>query len=118
MQSTQIVQINYREQIASIVAMHLNGDFSDSLTRFSYVDGADDFLRFIQSPDYLGYAREFILIDRIMPQIIQRIGSNLQIIDLGPGNGQKAIRLLTYLNGRTLNYVALDMSRRMLSVAR
>ncbi len=118
MQLVQTIQIDYREQIAGIVARQLNGDFSDSLTRFSYVDGAEDFLRLIQSPDYLGYTREMILIDRIMPQINQRIGYNSQVIDLGPGNGRKAIRLLTYLNRRISNYVALDMSTRILNIAR
>lgn len=118
MQLVQTMQIDYREQIAGIVARQLNGDFSDSLTRFSYVDGAEDFLRLIQSPDYLGYRREMTLIDRIMPQINQRIGYNSQIIDLGPGNGQKAIRILTYSNGQISNYTALDMSQQILNVAR
>ena len=117
MQVLQLAQTECREQIAAIVARHLVGDYSDSLTRFSYINGAEDFLRFIHTPDYFGYTREFSLINRITPQISRRIRNNSQIIDLGPGDGQKAIRILTNLSGRISNYLALDISRQMLNVA-
>lgn len=118
MQVVQAIQQDYREQIAAIVAGQLDGDYSDSLTRFSYINGAHDFLRFIQSPDYFGYTREMTLIDTIAPQIALRIRNNSQVVDFGAGDGQKAIRLLTNLNGRISNYLAFDMSQQMLNIAR
>ena len=118
MQITQTIQQDYRTQIATIVSRHVAGDYSDTLTRFSYINGVEDFLRFIQSPDYFGYSREIALIGRIVEPILQRIRNNSQIIDLGPGNGQKAMFLMSAISSRVSEYLALDMSQQMLNVAR
>ncbi len=106
------------QQMVSIVARHLEGDYSDTLTRFSYILGASDFLRFIYTPQYLGYTKEMKLLDCITPKIEQIIGKNLQIIDLGPGNGKKAVKIMENLGKLVSHYSALDMSRQMLDTAR
>lgn len=115
----QIELRDYRKRIANVIMRQLNGNFSETLTKFLYLgNGARHFLRFIQDQNYSGYGREIVLINRIMPQIAQRVRSNLQIVDLGPGNGEKAVIILGYLNEKVSDYLAIDISQEMLDIAK
>ena len=69
---------NFQTQILKIVASQLKGDYSDSMTRFSYINGgANIFLQLIHNPDYLGYDREIILLNKIVPKI-RRINNSFE----------------------------------------
>ena len=110
---------NFQTQILKIVASQLKGDYSDSMTRFSYINGgANIFLQLIHNPDYLGYDREIILLNKIVPKIRRINNSFTQIIDLGPGDGTKASKIVRLLSTQSLEYFALDISNEMLSIAK
>ncbi len=117
MEMTPPTPLYYNEQIVVIVMRQLHRDYSDTLTKFSYITGAQDFLRFSLSPDYSTYQRELATIERIAPAISQRLGNSFQMVDLGPGDGQKAMRLINQFVGRTFDYLALDMSQSLLKAA-
>ena len=107
-----------QSQILRIITSQLNGSYFDSLTRFSYInEGASIFLQLIRNPDYLGYGREIILINKIIPKI-RNTHSFDQIIDLGPGDGTKATEIIKLLNTRNTEYLALDISNEMLNIAK
>ena len=72
----------FQSQILEIITNQLNGDYSDSMTRFSYIKGgANKFLQLIRDPDYLGYDREMILFNKIIPKISRKIKSIRRLID-------------------------------------
>ncbi|MGV8086631.1 MAG: L-histidine N(alpha)-methyltransferase [Candidatus Woesearchaeota archaeon] len=110
-------QNNFIVQIADIVLRQLNGDYSDSLTRFSYISGAEDFIKFTCAENYFGYSRELILIDKMLPNLINKIQNYSQIIDLGPGDGCKAVRIINGINGKISRYLGLDISLPLLNSA-
>jgi len=107
-------------EIENIVRQHLEGDYSDSLTRFSYLNGgAQQFIRLTQNPDYTSYERELLLLDQILPNIETLIGNDLQIVDFGVGDGMKLNRVLSYLRQRIhVSYLGLDLSPEMIEIAR
>jgi len=113
----QTTQNNIIVQVADIVKRQLNGDYSDSLTRFSYINGAEDFMKFTHAENYFGYSREIILVDKMMPNLVNKIHNYSQIIDLGPGDGCKAIKIIDGINGKVSSYIGLDMSLTMLNSA-
>ncbi len=103
--------VDYRNNIIDTVSRQLNGDFSETLTKFSYLgNGAKNFLKLAQSPNYLGYSREILLIDKIRPFLTQFE----ELIDLGPGDGRKACKIIN----QACNYLAMDISCEMLEIAR
>ncbi|MBU0459702.1 MAG: L-histidine N(alpha)-methyltransferase [Nanoarchaeota archaeon] len=108
------------EQIEKIVRQHLQENYSDSLTRFSYLNGgAEQFIRLTQNPDYTSYERELNLINQILPNIKNLVGSNLQIIDFGVGDGRKLNQILSSLRESIdVSYLGLDLSPTMIEVAR
>ena len=109
----------FQSQILEIITNQLNGDYSDSMTRFSYIKGgANKFLQLIRDPDYLGYDREMILFNKIIPKISRKIKSIRRLIDLGPGDGTKATKIIKLLNIQNLEYLALDISCEMLNIAK
>jgi len=108
------------EQIEEIVRQHLQGNYSDSLTRFSYLNGgAKQFIRLTQNPDYTSYERELNLMSQILPNIRTLVGSDLQIVDFGVGDGRKLNQILSSL-GESIDiaYLGLDLSPAMIEVAR
>jgi len=115
-----ITPVDYRREIERIVRQHLQGDYSDSLTRFSYLnDGAEQFIQLTQNPDYTSYNREINLLAQILPNIVEFIEDDLQIVDFGVGDGLKSARILSYLNqSRQVGYLGLDMSPEMIEIAR
>jgi uncharacterized SAM-dependent methyltransferase len=108
------------EQIEEIVRQHLQGNYSDSLTRFSYLNGgAEQFIRLTQNPDYTSYVRELNLINQILPNIRNLIGMDLQIVDFGVGDGRKLNQILSSLRKSIdVSYLGLDLSLAMIEVAR
>jgi len=103
-----------KRTVLSIVQQHLRGNYSDLLTRFSYLaSGAHDFIQMTQNPNYLGYKREMLLINNLVHSLRNTIYTPLHIIDLGPGDGTKALKLLN-LHGSVIQYTALDISQEML----
>jgi len=103
-------------QILGIANEHVQGIYTDTLTRFSYVNGgADDFLRFIENPLYTGFAQEILLIRRLLARQ-KGITQGRHLIDLGPGNGVKALELMQAANFSS--YTAVDISTHMLEIAR
>lgn len=113
--------MSIQEQILNIVFRQLQGDYSQALTKFSYLGkGADQYLSLVNSSDYLSYEREMLLLQKVVP-VIQRIiqRGRLQIIELGPGDGRKAAGLMFCLAKKNkFSYLALDISQKMLSIAR
>jgi len=106
-------------QILQIVSDQLRGDYSDSLTRFSYLNGgAYDFVCMAHAPDYLGNDREIRLVSAMALEIRQRIPCFGQIIELGPGDGAKAATLIERMDRRSVAYTGLDISQEMLRIAR
>ncbi len=103
------------EQIETIIQQHLNGNYSDSLTRFSYLNGgAEQFIRLTQNPDYTSYDRELNLIQNVLP-FLQNLDS-LQIIDFGVGDGRKMNLIIPNLSN--VSYLGLDISPAMIDFAR
>lgn len=114
--------MSVQEQILNIVFRQLQGDYSEALTKFSYLGkGADQYLSLVNSPDYLSYEREMLLLQKAVP-IIQRIiqrNYGFQIIELGPGDGRKAAELMLRLAKKNnFSYLALDISQEMLFIAK
>lgn len=112
---------DYRREIANIVQQHLQRNYLDALTRYSYLgEGANQFLRLIHSPNYTSYNRGLRLLNEILPRIRNIIlSNNLQVIDFGVGDGMLSLRILSYLNQEcNLSYLGLDISREMLEIAR
>lgn len=107
----------FKSQILEIIVNQLNGDYSDSMTRFSYIKGgANKFLQLIRDPDYLGYDREMILFNKIIPKISRKIKPIRRLIDLGPGDGTKATKIIKLLDTQNLDYLAFDISSEMLNI--
>jgi len=103
---------NVRKEIGNIVRQHLQGNYLDTLTRFSYLDqGAEQFLKLVNSPDYTSYDQEMGLIDRMIPNL-SRFS---RVVDIGVGNGLKAAKILSSLDCK---YLGLDISEDMLQIAR
>lgn len=107
-------------EIRNIVIQHLRGDYSDSLTRFSYLNGgAEQFVQLTQNPDYTSYERELNLLHQILPRIREIISNRLQIIDFGVGDGRKSNQIISYFRERIeTSYLGLDLSHRMIEIAR
>ena len=107
-------------EIEDIVRQHLQGDYSDSLTRFSYLNGgAEQFIRLTQNPDYTSYERELSLLNQILPNIRSLVDNNLQVVDFGVGDGRKLNQVLLYLRERIdTTYLGLDLSSTMIEIAR
>jgi uncharacterized SAM-dependent methyltransferase len=106
---------NLTNDIGRVVREHKNGNYSETLARFSYLgDGAVDFLRFIQSPDYSGFNVEMDLIREMF--VGGNYGRPINVVDLGVGNGEKG-RVICELIGRVRRYLGIDMSREMLEIA-
>lgn len=109
----------FQSQILKIIRSQLNGDYSDSMTRFSYIKGgANKFLQLIRDPNYLGYDREMILFNKIIPRINRKIKPINRLIDLGPGDGTKAIKIIKLLCTQNLDYLAFDISCEMLNITK
>lgn len=109
----------FQSQILEIIRSQLNGDYSDSMTRFSYIKGgANKFLQLIRDPNYLGYDREMILFNKIIPRINRKIKPINRLIDLGPGDGTKAIKIIKLLGIQNLDYLAFDISGEMLNITK
>lgn len=108
------------DEIEDIVRQHLQSDYSDSLTRFSYLNGgAEQFISLTRNPDYTSYERELGLLNQIFPNIRSLVGNKLQIIDFGVGDGIKLNYALSYLRRRIdVSYLGLDLSTAMIEIAR
>lgn len=108
------------EEITEIVGRHLQGDYSDSLTRFSYLNGgAESFIRLTQNPDYTGYEREISLLEQVMPQLVDLVDGDLQVVDLGVGDGRKLNQVLLNLQDQIeAEYLGIDLSPAMIEIAR
>jgi SAM-dependent methyltransferase len=106
------------ELIEEIVRQHLQGNYSDSLTRFSYLNGgAEQFIRLTQNPDYTSYMRELGLIESIFGSLEHF--SCLQVIDFGVGDGRKLNLVLSNLRKyMEVSYLGLDLSSAMIDIAR
>ena len=104
---------NITEQIGLIVEQHRNGVYQDALTRFSYLgEGAGDFLEFIRDPNYTGFRQEVLMLRRMIDEFRDRFRGS-HVVDLGPGDGLKAMEILSLAD----SYLALDMSEEMLEIA-
>lgn len=108
-------------QIIRIVRQQLAGDYSQTLTKFSYLEqGAEYFLRLVNTPVYCGYQRELALIEKIIPAIKRTTGNSdklLYVVDLGPGDGIKSATILSALKPERLIYGAFDISESLLCCA-
>jgi len=115
--NSQIIQ-----QILDIVRQHQRGIYSDSLTRFSYLEeGSDLFLQLTKNPDYITHQREVKLLQSLFGKILSiQTSGNLHVIDMGVGDGLKSREILERLErmGFELFYTGIDMSLEMIEVAR
>ncbi|MBT5022213.1 hypothetical protein HOK51_05460 [Candidatus Woesearchaeota archaeon] len=115
--------LSYSNEILDILKNHLVGNYSDSLTRFSYLNsGAESFVRLTQNPNYTSYDVESQLLSNLIPAMSSIISdvnnSNLQLIDFGVGDGLKSECIITDLSCRhNISYLGLDMSKDMLNIA-
>jgi len=114
-------QKKYQTQIISIIQQQLASNYSHTLTKFSYLDkGTNYFLQLMDYPEYHTYHNEIHLIEKIIPSLNKTVGSSkkqLEIIDLGPGNGKKSAMVLSGLSTNSINYKAFDISKTMLNNA-
>jgi len=109
----------YKSEIADIVIQQLAGKYSQALTKYSYLEqGADYFLQLTSRPEYVGYSKEIMLLQNIAKQLAPFSQAALNVIDLGPGNGEKALTLLSFLNHSNTTYLAIDKSPHMLAIAK
>lgn len=94
--------------------------------KYSYVDGGADYwdqyvqrLSSEQSPNM--YTSTVDLLDTNFDDLKRLLGTHKQInvVDLGPGNGLPVKQLLTHLKGlgRLKRYIAIDISKEMLEIA-
>ncbi len=91
-----------------------SGDCERSLIKYSYLgEGARNFLRLTRHPDYQGFRRELQLIELMSEEL--RFLSDIHILDLGPGDGLKAGRIMEIIGPNT-EYTAIDLSPEMLSI--
>lgn len=91
------------------------GEHERSLIKYSYLgEGARNFLRLTRHPDYQGFRRELQLIE-LMSEELRSLGAT-HMLDLGPGDGLKARRIMEIIGGDT-QYAAIDLSPEMLSIA-
>ncbi len=107
--------INYKNEILKILEEQSNGNYSNTFTKYSYINGAKDFVRFTRNPNYIAYNGEMKLLKLIAPIILNL--QELNIYDLGPGDGSKAKYLLNRLENVSM-YVGIDISQNMLDIAR
>ena len=102
-----------QHEIRQVLLAHTIENYSDTLTKFSYIaDGTQNFLDMIQNPNYHGYRREILILERMTNYFPK--GRN--IIDFGPGNGVKGMMIAQ--SSESLSYLAIDISQSMLATAR
>ncbi len=107
--------ISYKSEILKILEKQSNGNYSNTLTKYSYINGAIDFVKFTRNPNYIAYNGEMKLLKLIAPTISSL--QEINVYDLGPGDGNKAKYLLNRLNNVS-KYIGIDISQNMLDIAR
>lgn len=115
--ATKQLITNYQTEIQNIVNKHLQQIYDDNLTRFSYIDGAQDFIDMINDCHYQGFRQELLMIKTIAKFIKLKIPQLKTLIDLGTGDGIKSHLLMKYLVVQP-KYLGLDISPRMLEIAK
>jgi hypothetical protein len=109
----QSIMPEQQNEIRQILHAHTIENYSDTLTRYSYIaDGTQNFLDMIQNPNYQGYRRELLILERMAAYFPR----GRHIIDLGPGNGIKGMMIAQ--SSEASSYLAIDMSQSMLETAR
>jgi len=107
--------MNYMQKIKQIIISQNKGDFRKTLTKYSYIYGTQDFISFTKNPIYKAYTNEVKLLKLILPKILAM--QNLNIYELGIGDGTKAEYLLNNLNN-VVKYTGIDISKDMINFAK
>ena len=89
--------------------------------KFAYLrEGAYNWSTLVGDKEYAIGNIETDLINKSVKKIIKTLGKKVfNLLDLGCGNGEKALMLINYMTKihKPVNYVALDISTEMLSLA-
>jgi len=87
--------------------------------KFEYLqDGANRWDRLVHSKDYGIGLEEAKIIKGYVNEILNETSEKVNILDIGCGNGEKALLFLENIKSKRKKYVALDISKTMLELAK
>jgi ubiquinone/menaquinone biosynthesis C-methylase UbiE len=106
--------MNYKKNIFNILQDQKNKVYKNTLTKYSYILGANYFIELTQDKYYQGYFKELKLINNFQ-QVLNKINTIKHIYEFGPGDGSKIKTLLNNFQDR-LSYTAIDISNYFLNI--
>ncbi len=100
-----------RQQLLADAVAGLSRSARQLPSKYFYdAHGSRLFERITHTPEYYPTRTELALLDRVLPDIAQRVGPRAHVVELGSGSGRKTARLLGALR-EPVAYTPIEISR-------